>query len=159
SRIGTYDDTSFSFRRSRYVSGCGTVTQQLSVSWTGNGAATYSETSSAPCFAGANRTFTGTMQRAETPDPLAISRYALPSLTINPMSAALGELDFNSVIPIVITLANSGDGAASNLSMSGLMAPFAFKGGTYPGTGGDCGNQLAPATSCSVIVEADASSI
>lgn len=50
------------------------------------------------------------------------------------------------------TITNAGGVSASTLNGSGLAASFSFKGGTYPGTGGDCSTTLAPAASCSVVV-------
>src|SRR5437868_5741285 len=35
---------------------------------------------------------------------------------------------------------------------AGLAAPFTFKGGTYPGTGGTCIATLAAAGTCTVVV-------
>ena len=35
---------------------------------------------------------------------------------------------------------------------SGLSAPFSYKGGTYPGTGGTCAATLAAAGTCTVVV-------
>ncbi|MCA9325933.1 choice-of-anchor D domain-containing protein, partial [Candidatus Saccharibacteria bacterium] len=50
------------------------------------------------------------------------------------------------------TVENTGGVDATTLSGSGLAAPFNFKGGSYPGTGGTCGVTLAPSTNCTVIV-------
>ncbi|MCB0356458.1 MAG: choice-of-anchor D domain-containing protein, partial [Bdellovibrionales bacterium] len=51
------------------------------------------------------------------------------------------------------TLTNTGDLAASAISGSGLAAPFTFKGGTYPGTGGTCGVGLAASANCTIVVK------
>jgi len=50
------------------------------------------------------------------------------------------------------TVSNSGGETASAISASGLSAPFDFTGGSYPGTGGDCGLTLAAGASCTVYV-------
>src|SRR5690606_36470911 len=34
----------------------------------------------------------------------------------------------------------------------GLVAPFSFKGGSYPGTGGDCGAGLGIGATCNIVV-------
>ena len=47
---------------------------------------------------------------------------------------------------------NSGALPATVVAGSTLGAPFSFKGGTYPGTGGNCGTSLAAGTSCAVVV-------
>lgn len=52
----------------------------------------------------------------------------------------------------IITVSNSGSVAASAMTGSGLDAPFSFKGGNYPGIGGDCGGTLAVAGSCTLVV-------
>src|SRR5690606_10901406 len=51
-----------------------------------------------------------------------------------------------------ITVTNGGTFDASAVSGSGLAAPFSFKGGTYPGTGGTCGSTLTGGSSCNVVV-------
>ncbi len=50
------------------------------------------------------------------------------------------------------TITNNGSFASSAMAGAGLSAPFAFKGGTYPGTGGNCGTTLNPAATCTVVV-------
>lgn len=52
-----------------------------------------------------------------------------------------------------ITLTNSGAITTSTFSAPTLNAPFAYKGGIYPGTGGTCSNQLAAGQSCKMIIE------
>jgi len=49
---------------------------------------------------------------------------------------------------------NNGGVSATSLGGSGLSAPFTYKGGTFPGTGGNCSNggSLAVATPCNVVV-------
>jgi hypothetical protein len=50
------------------------------------------------------------------------------------------------------TVSNSGGVTATSLAGGGLAPPFTFKGGNYPGTGGDCNTTLAPASSCNIVV-------
>jgi hypothetical protein len=50
------------------------------------------------------------------------------------------------------TLTNTGAVAASALTPATLAAPFAFAGGTYPGTAGSCGATLAAGASCTIAV-------
>lgn len=50
------------------------------------------------------------------------------------------------------TLTNSGGVDANSLVVSSLTAPYSFKGGTFPGTGGDCGTVLAPSSYCYIVV-------
>ena len=49
-----------------------------------------------------------------------------------------------------LTVSYSGGVAATGVSASGLAAPFAFKGGSYPGTGGSCGTSIS--VNCTLVV-------
>ena len=49
------------------------------------------------------------------------------------------------------TVTNSGGVSATSISATALSAPYSFKGGTYPGTGGTCSTTLA-VTTCTIIV-------
>ena len=51
------------------------------------------------------------------------------------------------------TLTNSGASNATTISEVGLALPFRFLGGSFPGTGGDCGATLAAAAACTIVVE------
>lgn len=52
-----------------------------------------------------------------------------------------------------ITIANTGTSVASQLKGSFyLSVHFSFKGGTFPGASGTCGDFLEPASTCTVIV-------
>lgn len=48
------------------------------------------------------------------------------------------------------TVTNTGGASATGVTSSSLSAPFSFKGGTYPGTGGTCGATIS--ASCTVVV-------
>ena len=50
------------------------------------------------------------------------------------------------------TVTNTGGFMVSTILGSGLAAPFDFAGGSYPGAGGTCGANLAPAASCTIVV-------
>lgn len=53
------------------------------------------------------------------------------------------------------TVTNLGLYAASELSgVSFTTTNFTFKGGTFPGTGGNCSSSLPPASSCAIVVTA-----
>ena len=64
-----------------------------------------------------------------------------------------GTLAVGSNLTHVFTLNNAGGFQASAIAEIGLAAPFAFSGGTFPGTAGTCGVTLAPAASCDIEVE------
>ncbi len=64
-----------------------------------------------------------------------------------------GTIPTTSSADKVFTLTNSGDVTATTMAGTGLSAPYSFKGGTYPGTGGTCGNSLAGASAtCTIVV-------
>lgn len=66
--------------------------------------------------------------------------------------------DFGTVITggvyeKTFTVSNSGGANAIAITGSGLAAPFEFKSGSFPGTGGTCTSSLAPAATCTVVVQ------
>lgn len=68
-------------------------------------------------------------------------------------STNMGSVDVTEVITKTLTLQNSGGSTATQISMSGLTSPFSFKGGSYPGTGGTCGVNLAAGATCTLVVD------
>ncbi|HVU51293.1 MAG TPA: choice-of-anchor D domain-containing protein, partial [Polyangia bacterium] len=60
---------------------------------------------------------------------------------------------FGTATDHTFTVANTGPQAATNI-VDGMTlgASFAFKDGSYPGTGGDCGASLAAGAQCSIVV-------
>jgi hypothetical protein len=50
------------------------------------------------------------------------------------------------------TITNSGGVAATAMAETGLAAPFAYVGGTYPGTGGTCSTSLSAGSTCDIVV-------
>lgn len=52
----------------------------------------------------------------------------------------------------IFTVTQSGSVPATALSGAALSAPFSYKGGTYPGTGGNCGTTLGTAGTCLLAV-------
>ena len=78
---------------------------------------------------------------------------ALTALTIT--SAPI--LDFGSkpafsTSEATLTVTNTSPSLATALLSNDLNAPFSFKGGSYPGTGGNCGTELAAGASCNVVL-------
>lgn len=97
-------------------------------------------------------TTTRTVQRA-----LAGTGTGIPvaSLAISHQpSYSFGSIAVSSFAERAFTITNSGAGAATNISGT-LAAPFVFKGGTFPGTGGTCSSSvsLAAAGTCTVVVQ------
>ncbi|HMN68446.1 MAG TPA: hypothetical protein PKC28_07890, partial [Bdellovibrionales bacterium] len=59
-----------------------------------------------------------------------------------------GTIPATATVDKVLTVTNSGSLAATTVAGSGLAAPFTFKGGAYPGTGGTCGGSLNAGANC-----------
>ena len=73
------------------------------------------------------------------------------------VNATLASLDFgpqlkDTTVERALSFSNSGDAAAQNLNLSVLNAPFAFKGGSFPGSGGTCSAILNGHSSCTVVI-------
>ncbi|MBK6848835.1 MAG: choice-of-anchor D domain-containing protein [Proteobacteria bacterium] len=63
-----------------------------------------------------------------------------------------GTLGIGATAQHIFTISNSGGVPAVRLTALSLTAPFAFKGGAFPGLGGSCGENLAVGTSCTMVV-------
>ena len=70
----------------------------------------------------------------------------------NGVAYNFGSKVINTATDKTFFVNNSGSGAATAISGSALVAPFMYKGGSYPGTGGDCGAVLAAAATCSIVI-------
>jgi uncharacterized delta-60 repeat protein len=78
----------------------------------------------------------------------------LAQLTITPTSPFnYGSVAANSSVNQTFTVANSGASSATSLALTGLAAPFAYVGGSYPGTGGTCSTSLAGSASCLIVIK------
>jgi hypothetical protein len=53
---------------------------------------------------------------------------------------------------VMLQVTNGGTGDATAITAESLPSPFSFAGGSYPGTGGTCGQVLEAGTSCQVAV-------
>jgi hypothetical protein len=86
---------------------------------------------------------------------------AIQGTGLQPAILALSELDpydygtfaTGTTNDYTFTLTNSGGSVATGLNGTGLTAPFVYKGGSYPGTGGTCSTTLNVASSCTVVVQ------
>ncbi len=74
------------------------------------------------------------------------------SLTVTGQGANFGQRLFGGTYTLALQISNNGSAAADGIAPSQLSAPFSYLGGSYPGTGGTCGETLAPGASCSVIL-------
>ncbi len=87
-----------------------------------------------------------------------ISTRAIQGNAINPATLSIsdgptydyGTQAVSSSIDKTFTVSYAGSVAATGLAGSGLAAPFSFKGGSYPGTGGTCGASIS--ASCTLVV-------
>lgn len=138
--VGDLGDTSISIARSAYVSGCGTVSQQLQLVKTADGY-TYHEAATVPCGPDPN------MLAAPAYTPVAL-------LELTPQNHSLGSAPAGAAAGATVTLMNVGKLPATSLAVPAPDAPFAFAGGAYPGTGGDCGDALAGRARCTMTVTA-----
>jgi hypothetical protein len=84
---------------------------------------------------------------------LTVSEYSGWSFCTNCSPYDFGPVTTGSVAQQTFTIFNTGAIGASGLGSSGALgAPFAFKGGGFPGTGGSCTATLAAGFSCTVVV-------
>lgn len=73
------------------------------------------------------------------------------------LSFSSATYDFGDIIQTqtttqTITVNHSGPIAANSMSTNSLSAPYSFKGGTYPGTGGTCTDSLSSG-SCTMVID------
>ncbi|MNK01215.1 Regulator of chromosome condensation (RCC1) repeat protein [compost metagenome] len=99
--------------------------------------------------------FTGT--RFEGLENTNISLTVLDRTTRAKVEPSLAEVNFGAQLingsqDRTLTFTNTGDAPAQNLIWSTPMAPFSYKGGSFPGLGGTCANSLTGSSSCTVIL-------
>lgn len=64
-----------------------------------------------------------------------------------------GTINTGNTSDYTFTVTNTGTANATGIMGGGLAAPFSFKGGAYPGTGGTCAVTLAAAATCTIVIE------
>ena len=74
------------------------------------------------------------------------------ALSFSPSSYDFGKIIQTQSSTKTITVVHSGPIAATSMSLATLSAPYSFKGGTYPGTGGTCSDSLSSG-SCTMVIE------
>lgn len=82
---------------------------------------------------------------------VAAPTFATLAISDGP-SYNFGSITVGSSQDKSFVISNSGTGTATAIAASGLAAPFAIKGGTFPGTGGTCSNTLAAGASCTFVL-------
>jgi hypothetical protein len=68
-----------------------------------------------------------------------------------------GNAAVNTITDKTFTITHAGASSATSIAGSGLAAPFTFKGGSFPGTGGTCTTTLTSG-SCTMVVTFNSSS-
>jgi len=87
---------------------------------------------------------------------LSLSGTGIPRavLTLSSATHNFGTIQTNSSGEWTLGLAHSSGGvSATSIGITGTTALFRYKGGTYPGTGGNCGTVLTTSGTCSVVLE------
>ncbi len=74
------------------------------------------------------------------------------ALSFSPSSYDFGKIIQTQSSTKTITVVHSGPIAATSMSVAALTAPYSFKGGTYPGTGGTCTDTLTSG-SCTMVID------
>lgn len=63
-----------------------------------------------------------------------------------------GNITIGTSVTKTFTVTHRGVNAASSISNVALSAPFTFEGGSFPGTGGDCGPDMSNGETCTIVV-------
>lgn len=132
----------------------GTCTGSLAGAATCTYIVTYSPTTLAVHNATTTITYTNGVTAGQTTTrPMTGTGVAPATLTLNGSDpVSFGTIPNGSSAELTFTVTNSGSYAATTMTGSNLSSPFAFKGGTYPGSGGTCSASLNPAATCTVII-------
>jgi hypothetical protein len=107
----------------------------------------------------ATQSYSGTLSvtyndgRVSTSDAKIITATSISPASISflPSSYDFGTQTIGSATETIITMSNSGEATATAI-VPVITAPFEFKDGNYPGTGGDCDSDLNSLESCSVVI-------
>ena len=89
---------------------------------------------------------------APTNPPGVVGVLTPASLSVTPSQYDFQTQSLNSLNYATFTVSNLGQSPATDLGASGLSGPYAFRGGTYPGTGGTCTTSLAAQSSCQIVI-------
>ena len=89
-------------------------------------------------------------QRTATPAPLCRPNQAV--LSFEGSISEFGIQSVNSHPYRTLTVVNIGKSDATQVHVDAIDAPFAFRGGVYPGLGGTCGTTVVARASCAVVV-------
>lgn len=120
-----------------------TTVYEINVTPSSAGTVTVDMAASAAADAAGNNS-TAATQLTRTFVPPAVLTFADSS------TYDYGTVNVGSSADLTVLINKSGTANATSISEVGLAAPFAFKGGSYPGTGGTCGATISG--SCSIVV-------
>ncbi len=104
-----------------------------------------------------NGTFTLNYSNGYQVVPLTVSLtgsgFPTARLLFSSSTYSFGQVIQTQTSERTLTVTNNGAAQASALSYSTISAPFRYKGGSFPGTGGTCSNTLNISGSCVIVLE------
>jgi hypothetical protein len=144
--------TGFSFKGGAYPGTGGSCPTSTSISSTCTVVVTFNPTSEILYSGQMTITYSNGFQNTTT--TVIINGSGKPSgkLTFSSASYDFGKVIQTTTAEKTITMSNTGTIAIPSFTPPILSAPFGFKGGTYPGTGGTCGSSLAISQSCTMVI-------
>ncbi len=160
-RSGSYSPTSFSsqitgtgftFKGGAYPGTGGSCPTSTSISSTCTVVVTFNPTSEILYSGQMKITYSNGFQNTTTTVVLNGSGKPSGKLTFSSASYDFGKVIQTTTAEKTITMTNTGTIAIPSLSPPILSAPFGFKGGTYPGTGGTCGSSLTTSQICTMVI-------
>ena len=100
-----------------------------------------------------SRTLTLNYHNGASNQSISLTLNGQSQATINASvsTLAFSNTTINANRDLTLTLTNAGGTTATSLSPNIISLPFRYKGGTYPGTGGNCGTSLNSFASCTII--------
>lgn len=143
----------FSFKGGAYPGTGGTCSSSLNAGTNCTIVVSFSPTSSADFSATIKLSYSDGVTTTSATRPVTGSGAGVASLIISDgVTYSFGTTYANSSVDKTFSLTNSGGATATSMSGSSFATGYAYKGGSYPGTGGTCATTLLPAASCTVVV-------
>ena len=148
----TLTGTGFSYKGGTYPGTGGTCPLLSTLPTTCTIALSFSPTQAIAYTGQLSLAYYNGFQNTQTAVNLSGTGLATAKLVFSSGTYEWGKLIQTTTGEKTLTLTNAGLVAATNLSASGIGAPFAFKGGSYPGTSGTCGTSLEVNQSCTLVL-------
>ena len=152
----------FAFKGGSYPGTGGTCGTTLAAASTCTLVIDYSSTTSGSGDATFSLSFNDGVSAGAVSATLLASAFTSPNavLALDSTNYNYGTIFSGNTASNTLTLTNTGAVNATSLALATtLSGGFAFKGGSYPGTGGTCGNSLGAAASCSFVVNFSSTTI